>query len=301
MEEKYKKFLEIDWANNSDWHLYFSNITPTPPGNKVLYFKKRFYRLKIDADFDINYEPQQKASSNTQQQSTFTKPTFTSYHSNTTFGKLISAFETLLWIISIALLVSFNAHALKFALLVLLFRIFKRVGRPRFNIEYAQSLFLDEHLHLFLFQLLLLLDRLNQFTLVPFYITSLLDIFDCLRTYNIMSELSNKIINKRVMLCELKANADIFIGFLLIIGYFFGTNSFLMPIFFWQFLRFKYIFNSDTNLAFRRFNNIVNKYKNHLPSPLKYPITKVQELFSYLGRTEAKDGEKAGGANCSIF
>jgi hypothetical protein len=47
MEEKYTQFKEYDWA-------YYTNIFPTPPPSKILIYKKKFYRNKIDLDFDID-------------------------------------------------------------------------------------------------------------------------------------------------------------------------------------------------------------------------------------------------------
>jgi len=146
-----------------------------------------------------------------------------------------------------------------------------------------------------------MIDRLNQFCILPFYLTAILNIFDCFRFYNILKELSNKVINKRVALCELRANSEVLIGFILIIGIFFSVNSFLLPIFYWQFLRFKYIFNSDTSLSFGRLNSLVNKYKSKLPSPLRFIVNKIQQVCEFLGKTEANPGERAGGSNCLIF
>ena len=54
MEEKYKKFKDYNWDNSKEWNSYFTNIFPTPTQNKALRYKKKFYRNKIDPDFDID-------------------------------------------------------------------------------------------------------------------------------------------------------------------------------------------------------------------------------------------------------
>lgn len=305
MEEKYKKFLEIDWANNKDWQLYFSNLTPTPPGNKVLYYKKRFYRLKIDNEFDITWEPQQTNSTNNQNQrsNNFTgfQTNFVSLYGDSLFAKVQVFIEFWLWIISTGLIIIYHSYGIKVSLIPLFMRIFRRVGRPRFNMEYVQTLMLDEHFHIFLYMLLLLIDRTNIFTTFPFMITMLLNTSDYLRHTGVLLKLANKLVNIRTLLSELRASSEIIIGFLMIVGIFFKLNSFLLPIFYWQFLRFKYIFNTDNKLAFTRLNNSVNKFKLYLPKPLSYVIEKIQQIFEYLGKTESKDGSPAGGANCNIF
>src|SRR5689334_3364514 len=72
MEEKYKKFLEFNWRDCVDWHSYFSNIYPTPPGSKVDFYKRKYYQQKIDPEFDRNYvQPE---------------PSTTQSNTNTTYG-----------------------------------------------------------------------------------------------------------------------------------------------------------------------------------------------------------------------
>ena len=147
MEEKYKKFLEVDWSTNNDWQLYYSNLTPAPPGNKILYFKKRFYRLKIDPEFDVNFEPEtekpKQQQTNTNQRMPTMNNNFVSYYSTSVFGKVISFIEILLWITAILMHATYSNHSLKVSCFVLFFRVFKRIGRPRFNMQYALVLFMD--------------------------------------------------------------------------------------------------------------------------------------------------------------
>jgi len=65
-----------------------------------------------------------------------------------------------------------------------------------------------------------------------------------------------KLINKRVELAGMRANTEVAVGFLLVAGIFLGLNSFLIPIFFWQYLRFKYIVNEDIKRSFTRLNTL---------------------------------------------
>lgn len=297
-----KAFDNFDWAGSSEWQMYYSNITPTPPGNKIPYFKKRFYRLKIDPDFDINWtppQPQQNTNTTYTPRTPFTG--FTPIYGNTLLSKSIAFLETISWIVSCIMLFSYYKYAMRVCLVTLVVRVFRRIGRPRFNMEFAQSLFLDEHFQLLLNLLLLTIDRQNVFCMLPYFITSIMNIFDFCRHYGIFAGLANKVINKRVALSEVRANSEIAIGFILLPGILLGVNSFLLPIFYWQFLRFKYIFSTDCSLAFGRLNSMVNKIKAKLPSPLQFVIGKIQQFFEFLGRTESKDGQAAGGSNCVIF
>ena len=55
MEEKYRQYLQYDWNNSEEWKLYFNNIFPVPPSSRVDYYKKKFYKLKIDPDFENGF------------------------------------------------------------------------------------------------------------------------------------------------------------------------------------------------------------------------------------------------------
>lgn len=311
MEEKYKKFLEVDWSTNDAWQNYFANITPTPPGSRVLHYKKKFYKFRVDNDFDITWEPPIQTNQQTsgpQQQGgyrpNYSAPftgNFVPLYGNTIISKSVACIEILMWIASTTLIFMFHDYSLKASCATLCIRVFRRIGKPKFNIEYAQTLFLDEHLHLLMYMLLLMIDRHSIYTTIPFLITSILNISDFCRHYGIITALMNKIVNKRTILCELRSNSELMLGVIMIIGIFFGVNGFFLPIFYWQFLRFKYIFNTDSKISFGKLNSGVNTIKPKLPRPVRWVVSKIQQLFDFLGRTETKEGQAAGGANCLIF
>ena len=41
MEAKHKQFLEFNWRDSQEWQNYYRDIYPTPPGNKIEYYKKK--------------------------------------------------------------------------------------------------------------------------------------------------------------------------------------------------------------------------------------------------------------------
>ena len=58
MEKKYQEFLKYDWKNSEEYKNYFNQyvyISPPITGDKILKARKKFYKLKVDPDFDINY------------------------------------------------------------------------------------------------------------------------------------------------------------------------------------------------------------------------------------------------------
>ena len=307
MEEKYKKFLEFSWKDSPEWQLYYTNLSQAPHPSKVEHFKKRFYQLKIDSDFDVKWVPPQTTSnSNTNSGQNYSAPTNYAQPMSGYDSPILLIVEMLLWFGFLASAI-ISHHCLKIVALALLIRVIRRTGRPHFTVEYAQVLFLDEHFQLLLFAMLLMIDRINFFTLIPLGITSLLNLSEYIkrneRNFASIAPYTNKIYNKRVELALMRANTEVAIGFLMIIGIFFGLNSFIVPIFFWQYLRFKYIVNNDLKTTFSRLNSYINNFKNKpsVPAALKYVLDKIQHLGDYMGRTEAGPGQGAGAANCQIF
>lgn len=313
MEAKYNKFLEFNWKDSQEWQNYYRDIYPTPPGNKIEYYKKKFFRLKIDPDFDIKWAPSDNSSNSQNAYTTNSSTTNnTSYRApgapsrNVGIVKIASHFEAFFWL-SFLVTIFVQFHTLKIAILAFIIRILRRLGRPRFAMEYAQELFLDEHFQMLLYVFLLMIDRITFFSLLPIAITAVLNICIYVRQnqeiFRPLVPYCEKIVSKRVEIAKSRANTELAIGFLFIFGIFFGLNSFVLPIFYWQYLRFKYIVNEDIKAAFSRLNIYVNVFKNKpwLPSALKYVIGKLQEFFEYLGRTEPTNNQRAGGQNCNIF
>ena len=167
MEIKYKAFSQFDWRNSAEWQLYYENLTPKPPGNRVEFWKKKFYRLKIDGDFDIKWEPPATTQSNTTRPTTgsqnfnypSSKPPFTT---GSTLDIVIAGLECGMWLYFLMAIFMVKHQVLKILCLALIVRTFRRVGFPKFKMEFAQNLFLDEHFQLFLYSCLFFIDRLNR-------------------------------------------------------------------------------------------------------------------------------------------
>jgi hypothetical protein len=319
MEEKIKKFLEFNWRDSAEWQSYFSNIFPTPPGNKVEHYKKKFYKLKIDPDFEISWDVSQNGQSGTTN-TTNTNTTSTNQNSRASFPNtfyaspvntqtsiLLSYVEASLWVGFMISIVP-QYHTLKFAALALLIRVYRRVGFPRLSMEFAQQLFLDEHFQLLLYALLFLIDRFNLFVLVPLCMTALLNLSEIMKAasnpiFRFLTPYCDKLLNKRVEFALMRSNVEIAIGFLLFVGIFLGLNSFLTPLFYWQYLRFKYIINNDTKTSFGNVNGYINAIKTNanVPGGLKFVLEKIQQFGEYMGRTEPTGNQGAGGQNCIIF
>lgn len=307
MEQKMKQFRDFNWMNSKEWLMYYDNLYPTPPGHKIEHYKKKFYKLKIDPEFDINWtEPTNQQSQNTSQGHVFNRPQAAGFSNESLLGKLLCFGEFFLWSLFFVTII-YPSNTLKMSAGALLLRVIRRTGKPRFSIEYVQVLFLDEHFQLLLYSVLFMIDRLNIFTLIPLMITATLDMSEIVRSnqrfLKMLKPLSDKIAKNRVQLATTRSNVEIGVGFVLVVGIFLGLNSFFLPMFYWQYLRFKYIVNEDIKLSFGKMNRFLEGVKNkpNTPGFVRFILGKIQQFASYLGRTEAAPGQSAGGQNCSIF
>ena len=310
MEDKYKKFKEFDWQSSQEWQLYYSNLYPTPGPSKIERFKKKFYKNKIDPDFDIDYTPPEDTSSNTSQ----SQQQYTSYHPPhapvAINSPVLLNIETLVFFL-FAFSLPFNFHSLKIVTLGLLIRTIRLCGKPQWKIEYAQILFTNETFQLLLSTLVLFIDRFNYYLMLPCGISVLLYVCENMKAMN--NQMLNgfmgyidTIVNKKAELIQCKAHVEVAIGFLLVVGFFFKTNAFILPIIYWQLMKMKYVMNPNIQVSFRILNEKVNGVKNKpgVPPIAKMVIEKIQWVFEYMGKVEMpKEGgqQQSAGPSCIIF
>ena len=310
MEEKYKKFKEYNWTDSAEWKSYYTNIFPTPPPSKILRYKKKFYRNKIDPDFDIDYKPlneednsnsstnssstsyNQKANTNNNSfQDMFSKEqTFESYKAaqslaNPINSNLLIVIETFLLIAFIISLPSSHKTSI-LALLAFLVRTIRSVGIPKFDMIYFRALIMNDSCHTLLYTLQTLLDKFNYYIIIPILISTIIALSDNGRNIVLVKKYTNLVNNKREELIEIRSNIEVTIGFVSIIGVFLKINSILTPILYWQAMKFRYILNPYIKKSFSQLNYSSNQFKNSekCPKLLSLIIDKVQMAISYMAK-----------------
>jgi hypothetical protein len=318
MEEKFQKLLEYNFENCVEWRQYYFGLEPSPAKDKLAFFKKKFYYLKIDTEFDYRqtYPGEDRLNQSTGVPNS--KPSWSGNTTNTTstnrpnrnapvpFNRhqIFSHIEFVLWLV-VLLCLPFQRWTLRIAVFGFILRPFRRLGVPKFNMEYAQELFKDDHFQLLPYTLLIMLERYLYFPLFPILLTILLNI--CLYLKNqplgFIARLAQKVADKRVRIYEVRANTELLLGFMYIIGFFIGVNSFVLPIFFWQFMRYAYNVNTDIQTAFRKLNYQVEriKWSPRCPQLLKKGLEKCQTFVEYMTKTETDPRAAAAMPNCNIF
>jgi len=337
MEEKYKKFKEYNWVESEEWQSYYRNIYPTPPPSKILRYKKKFYRNKIDSDFDIDYKPPEEeqqqntysgsstssSSSNTynnanaSSQSFSTEQTFETYKAAQTLARpinssLLQGVENIFLMLFI-LSLPFRYRTVLIGIIAFLVRTIRLVGIPRFDVTYLQAFIMNDSCHALLFTIQALSDRTNYYMMLPVAVSVIIALCDNARTMNLsiggVKKYIDLVNNKKDELIQSKSHIEVAIGFVCIAGVFLKINSFLTPIIYWQLLRVRYTLNPYVKQSFTDLNNLANNFKNsqQCPVPIKFVIEKIQWAFNYMTQINnpqnGQQGNNAQGAGsmCHIF
>ena len=329
MEEKYKKFKEYNWVESKEWQAYYTNIFPTPPPSKILRCKKKFYRNKIDPDFDIDYKPPNEEENNSYS-STNTSSTSSSYsnnyNTNTSNQEAFSAeqtFETYkaaqtlanpiqsqplqllesLILVLFILSLPFKYKTVLLGILGFLIRTIRIVGIPKFSLTYLQAFIMNDSCHTLLFTIQTLSDRLNYYMMLPVVVSAIIALCDNFNKMNLNFGILKKYIdmvnNKKEELIQGKSYIEVACGFVSIAGIFLKINSILTPIIYWQLMRVRYTLNPYIKKSFSDLNNLANQIKNNnnCPGPVKFIIEKAQWAFNFMGKMsnpQPQNGQQQG-------
>ena len=339
MEEKYKKFKEYDWVRSQEWQSYYTNIYPTPPPSKILRYKKKFYRNKIDSDFDIDYKPPNEEETNTyssanssysyntnantntntsNQQGFSTEQTFETYKAaqslaNPINSPILQAIETLLLVLFIISL-PFKYRTTLIIIIAFLIRTIRLVGIPKFDFTYLQVFIMNDSCHTLLFAIQTLSDRFNYYMMLPVAVSALIALCENARALGLnvggIQKYVDLVNNKKEELIQGKSYIEVAIGFVSIAGIFLKINSILTPIIYWQLMRVRYTLNPYVKKSFGDLNNLANSFKNSekCPGPAKFVIEKIQWAFDFMGKISnpqpgqgQQGNNQQGGSMCNIF
>ena len=325
MEHKYQIFKQFNWAYSTEWKNYYNNIYPSPPITKLLHYKKKFYRIYIDPDFDIDYVPpegekleveykpppdiiqknlrKKQKQDNNEINNNFNKKEEKSYYekivekyelSKKNYKPMdykIFKFSQIFFLIISMLSILFGIKTYKLVLDGFLIKLFREIGKPIFSKEYLQNLLLNDTFHTLIYIFLCSFDNyFNYYMLLPVIISTFIDLAEELKDIKFFSKNVSIILNNKENIAQLKTDIEIIIGFLQILGVFLSINSFKVLIIYWNILRFRYMVNPYVYKGFEKINIKVNNFKDikGIPSVIKYIISQIQLMFNYFGHFNFK-------------
>ena len=316
MEEKYKQFNKYDWENSQEWKDYYRNLFPTPHESKTIKYKKKFYKLKIDPDFDISYTP--PASQEQPKSNNIEDTLFESYKVAQTLARPVKS-NTILYFETIAMIlfllsVPLRIKTIFLAINVFIIRTMRLVGLPRFDIEYIQALIMNDAFHSLVYSLQILTDRFNYYLVVPICISVVVGLCENisnsrLKKINRLKDEVQFINTNKEQLIQDRSYLELAIGFITIFGVFIKINSLLTPLIHWQLLRVRYGLNPYIKRSFLELNKLINMFKesNKCPSIIKVIIQKTQDFFNYMGKIDKGNENNSNNNNqsnerkCNIY
>ena len=180
----------------------FSNIFPTPHKNKTLRYKKKFFRNKIDPDFDINYKPinykEEEQTNNNCTNNNNENGKFSSFNSSNNNISYIYSKTPLLNIETVLMILFIFSLPLKFnskliAIITLVIRSVRLTGSPKLEMSYLYQLLKNESFQTLIYSIQLLTDKFNYYLMIPIIISILVGICQNIKAYNLNAGKINEI------------------------------------------------------------------------------------------------------------
>jgi hypothetical protein len=296
MEDKYKQFLNYDWNGSEAWKNYLENdLYPKPNTEELIFhFKKRFYKSRIDPEFDEKYTsdlPSKATKTTKKESSDHHNKTFCSHHSHihnhqnpnvenkhrSIIDNVMSSIEAVLWV-SYFMNIVIRSELLKLIFLALCSRIFvtyKNSFSSEFftlNKESLNKILKEPNIQLILYTFILsFATNLNYLFLFPISITAILSICDYfvnfLRIFQFTKKYFQYVIDKSDYLNKLKSFSFVLIGFLTIIGFIIRWYGIIFSFGYLFYLRILYKNNSDVGVSFRNIKRWITSKTSHAKCP----------------------------------
>ena len=212
MEKKYIQFLNFPWNTSEDWRMYFNNLSEIPKTRELaMHFRKRYYQLRVDSEFDVKYDPNAEIEIPTQQKK--------SKSQKGVVDTLLASIEGFIWVAYFFNILVRN-NILKLCLISTIMRFFRnkydpftgiKSLLPEFNKEFLNKILKDEYLQLLLYiHTMIISDQnISYLLLFPISITAVYCICDYfsnyLRVFLFFKKYFESVTNKKKEIDSIKA------------------------------------------------------------------------------------------------
>ena len=312
MESKYMEFIRYNWNNSEEWKNYLENIFPTPPQNKILHYKKKFYKLKIDPDFDVNYIPGQN---NNEQNEIFSQRNIQNQNNgmrngyrnnNNNFN--INVDIVFIFIDIILSFTSFLAYFIHLKISInmiigcLIYKLIKKEGIPKFNQQYLIKIVNNENFSYLILIILLFIDNSKNyfisFPIIAYILVDIIENINLIYRNNILSKIlsQKQLILKYSNILEINIISPIY-------GFFKNKNSFYFIFLYIQYLKFRVHVNQNIINGIIIINNYLNNLKSSQSTPklIKNIVLFSQNLGNVIFNLPNNIAANTNIAICNIF
>jgi len=323
MAEGYQKFLAFDWSDER-WQTYLSGLYPQPSNEKLLKFKKKWYKKNIDHNFDDTYEPATYTSSASTSspgnsggsgKSTSPMSPFPGgpYADGSRWASMGSKATICFVAYAAALTMAVGAVAGAFppyqSLIVLVsafvLEILAKYGL-KFNTQYVQAVLLDDVGVMPIMALTLLTPGLHPavrtFALAPPVLTALLTFSQICKAHtrlppsvrDFFSPLAETSARYRIM--QIRAHLEVALGFVLVVAVFMVKAAPISGLFFWNFMMMRYMMSPWTQSSFRAIDNAISPVATKIPVVRNGYAALKRSLYGFVDPES-----KRAGRLCSIL
>ena len=244
MSESYNNYLNYNFEESQLWKDYLKRIYPQPAENQIEYFKKEFYKNKIDNNFDMNFNPNKF---------------------NLLLGK--NGLE-ILFIFYNYLLIFFYLKSFYFFVFVyFILKCIEKEGMFKLTKEYLLKITKNYDFSLIILSLIIMIDgSKNYFLVVIFILREFLYLLKIIKNVY-LHQFILKIWEKREKLIQFCSYCEFYGFFSLIYGLFVGMNSFFFIIIYIQYLKFRYYCSEHMKKTIEIINNFLENVKNNQNCP----------------------------------
>jgi hypothetical protein len=255
MDKKYDQFLNYNWNTSEEWRKYFYNLYPLPDTpEKAMHFRKRFYKLNVDPDFDDKYKPEmEKTQEKEHHHSASCSHDTSSSQRKGVIESIVASIEGFIWVVYFFNMV-LKAYIFHLCIFAFFLRYLRLNGFPKkIDKEFMSSLIKDEYVQLIIYCIVLLIEPNALLIFFPLTITGLFCISDYftnfLRIFETLKQYFKKISDRKDSLVILRSYTFIAVNSFLLLGAVIKINGITLALVYFCYIKFLGHFNIHMQYA----------------------------------------------------
>lgn len=311
MDIKYRDFLKFNFDTSSAWKAYLSKIDPTPTSLQIQTLKKKFYKREIDKEFDLNYVPSASSYNSSTSESTNTNSNFSnqqssSSRSNTSSSSTTNSTSTntqnnsnimfyvaeiFFYLYFLVKLIISSENVFLYSFYGLATRILRMNWPISFSKEYLSRIITQEAFSYLIYSLIMSVsngDKKVYVYLVPTLMTCIIYISGFQRRNSSQMPAAinkgfDKIRSYQDSCLKIRSTLEITTLPVSVLGIFLGFNSFILPIFYFQFLKMRLSIDSKLSATLNEIKSTITSLANQSQIEfIKKVLLKLVSLSDYL-------------------
>lgn len=310
MDTKYQEFVKFNFEASPDWKKFLSSIDPPPSGIQIQNLKKKFYKRQIDNNFDLSFVPsaytfnrnevpnsnpnpssgQNQSQQNSSSNNSSAQPTSSS-GTQSTSNSMFYVAEIFFYLYFLVKLVISSENVFIYSFYGLATRILRLNWPISFSKEFLSRIITQEAFSYLIYSLIMSIsngDKKVLVFLVPTLMTCIIYISGFQRRNSSQMPAAinkgfDKIRSYQDSCIKIRSVFEIAILPVAVLGIFLGFNSFILPIFYFQFLKMRLSVDNKLSASLNEVKSTINSIAQQTQIEiLKTILFKLASLSDYL-------------------